>query len=97
MKTFCNQYKPKSLNKDPICFRNVNKPSCTDLFLTNNLKCFEIGLTDFHKLIVTIMKTKHERFLPKTVNYRDYKSFDTKTFKDRLELTLKNTTFFEQL
>ena len=36
-------------------------------------------------------------FLPKIVNYRDYKNFDTKTFKDRLELTLKNTTSFEEL
>ena len=43
------------------------------------------------------MKTKHECFLPKVVNYRDYKSFDTRTFKDRLELTLKSTTSFEEL
>ena len=89
MKTFCNQYKLKSLNKEPTCFKNVNKPSCIDLFLTNNSKCFEdcltleTGLSDFYKLIVTIMKTKHERFPPKIVNYRDYKNFDTKTFKDR--------------
>ena len=75
MKTFCNQYKLKSLNKEPTCFKNVNKPSCIDSFLTNNSKCFEdcltleTGLSDFHKLIVTI--TKHERFPPKIVNYRD--------------------------
>ena len=56
MKTFCNQYKLKSLNKEPTCFKNVNKPSCIDLFLTNNSKCFEhcltleTGLSDFHKL-----------------------------------------------
>ena len=43
------------------------------------------------------MKTKHERFLPKIVNYRDYKNFDTKTFRDRLELTLKKTASFEAL
>ena len=103
MKAFCNQYKLKSLNKEPTCFKNVNKPSCIDLFLTNNSKCFEdcltleTGLSDFHKLIVTIMKTKHEYFPPKIINYRDYKKFDTKMFKDRLELTLKNTTSFEEL
>ena len=103
MKAFCNQYKLKSLNKEPTCFKNVNKPSCIDLFLTNNSKCFkdcltlETGLSDFHKLIVTIMKIKHERFPPKIVNYRDYKNFDTKAFKDRLELTIKNTSSFEEL
>ena len=98
MKAFCNQYKLKSLNKKLTCFKNVNKPSCIDLFLTKNSKCFEdcltleTGLPDFHKLIVIVMKTKHERFSPKIVNYRDYKNFDTKAFKDRLELTLKNTS-----
>ena len=43
------------------------------------------------------MKIKHERFPPKIVNYRDYKNFDTKAFKDRLELTIKNTSSFEEL
>ena len=49
-----------------------------------------------HKLIVTIMKTKDEHFPPNIVNYRDYKNFDTRAFKDTLELTLKNTTYFEE-
>ena len=63
MNTFCNQYKLKSLSKEPTCFKNVNKPSSIDLFLTDNSTCFEdcltleTGLSDFHKLIVTIMKT----------------------------------------
>ena len=73
MKAFCNQYKLKSLNKDPTCFKNVNKTSCIDLLLTDNSKCFEDCLTletdlpDFHKIIVTVMKTKHEHFLPRIV------------------------------
>ena len=103
MKAFCNQYKVKSLNKEHTCFKNFNKPSSIDLFLTKFSKCFEVcltletGLSDFHKLIVTKMKTKHEHFPPKIVNYRDYKNFETKTLKDRLELTLENTTSFEEL
>ena len=40
-KVFCNQYKLKSLNKEPICFKNVDKTSCIDLFLTNNSKYFK--------------------------------------------------------
>ena len=43
------------------------------------------------------MKTKNECFPLKIVNYRDYKNFNMKAFKDRLELTLKNTTSFEEL
>ena len=100
MKAFCNQYRLKYLNKEPTYFKNINKPSCIDLFRTNNSKCFEDCLTletDFHKLIVTIMKTNHERFPPNIVSYWDYKNFDTKAFKDIPELTLKNTTFLEEL
>ena len=88
MKVFWNQYKLKSLNKDPTCFKNVNKLSCIDLLLTNNSKCFEncltleTGLSDFHKLIATIMKTKQVRLPPKIVNYRHYKNFDTEVFKN---------------
>ena len=55
--------------------------------LTNNLKYFEdcltleTGLPDFHKLIVTIMKTKHERSTPKIVSYRDYKNLILKPLR----------------
>ena len=90
MKAFCSQYKLKSLNKEATCFKNVNKPSCIDFFLTSNSKSFEncltleTGLSDFHKLIVTIMKTKRQRLPPKIINYRDYKNFDSEVFKDRL-------------
>ena len=51
----------------------------------------------FRSNISIIMKIKHERFPPKIVNYRDYKKIDTKGFKDRFELTLKNSISFEEL
>ena len=43
------------------------------------------------------MKTKQEGFPPKIVKYRDYKNFDTKVFKNRLQLLFKNITFFEKI
>ena len=95
MKASCNQCKLKYLNEEPTCFKNVDKTSCIGSFLTNSSKCFEdcltleTGLSDFHKLFVTVMKAKHECFPPKIVKYRDYKKFYFKVFKDRLELTLK--------
>ena len=60
VKAFWNQYQLKSLNKKPTCFKNVNKPSITDSFLTNSSKWFEdcftleTGLLDFYKLIVSV-------------------------------------------
>ena len=90
MRAFSNPYKPKALNKKPTCFKNVDKPSCTDLLLTNSSKCvehcllLETDLLDFHNFIVNVMKMKHERLLWKIIKYRDYKKFDTKVFEKRL-------------
>ena len=36
----------------------------------------ETGLSDFHKLTVTVLKVKNEKFPPKITQYRDYKIFD---------------------
>ena len=38
---FCNQYKLKSLNKDPTRNKNIDNPFCIDLLLTNSAKSFE--------------------------------------------------------
>ena len=45
MKAFGNQYKLKYLKKKPTCFKNVDKTSFNDLFLTSNSKCFDNCLT----------------------------------------------------
>ena len=100
---FCNQHKLKALNKESARFKNIDKSSSIYLFLTNSSKCFEdyltveTGLSDFNKLVVAIMKTKHQRFPVKIVKYRDYKNVDTKGFNNRLQFTLKSATSFEKL
>ena len=61
--TFCSIWNLKSLGKEPTCFKNPNNPSCIDLFLTNTIRSFqetqvfETGLSDFHKLVVTVLKS----------------------------------------
>ena len=51
----------KNLVKEPTCFKSGN-PRCIDLILTNRKRNFqhttaiETGLSDFHKLIVTVLK-----------------------------------------
>ena len=58
---FSNIYDLKSLIKEPTCHENPNKLSCIDLILTNKPRSFqqscviETGLSDFHKMTVTIM------------------------------------------
>ena len=98
---FCNQYKLKSLNKDPTCYKNIDNPSCIDLFLTNSAKSFEstctidTGLSDFHKLVVTVLNEKHERMPPKVIQYRNYRKFDYAIFNNNLRKQTKNLNFSE--
>ena len=53
----------KNLVKEPTCFKNIENPSCIDLILTNKPLYFqttaviETGISDFHKLTVTILKS----------------------------------------
>ena len=50
--------------------------------LTNKQKRFlktktvETGLSDFHKMVVSVFKKSFKKQKPKIVTYRDYKHFD---------------------
>ena len=63
MQSFCESYRFKSLIKDLTYFKNPKYSSCIDLILTNSPYSFqnscviETGLSDFHKIIVSVMKT----------------------------------------
>ena len=66
MNVFCNTYYFKCLVKEPTCFKNINNPSCVDLILPNkslffqHTKVIETGLSDFHRLTVTMMKSTYQ-------------------------------------
>ena len=57
-----------------INFKNPNNPSCIDLFLTNRQQYFqqtcaiETGISDFHKMVVTVMKTHYIKQKQKPFN-----------------------------
>ena len=69
------------------CYKNPANPSCIDLILTTlprsfqNSSVLETGLSDFHKMIVTVLKTTFQRLPPKIRNYRDYSYFDHGMFR----------------
>ena len=44
-----------------------------------------IGLSDFHKLVLTIFKTTFPKSKSKQILYRDYKTFDKKNFNHELK------------
>ena len=85
----------KNLVKEKTCYKNIENPSCIDLFLTNSSPSFEntltlaTGLSDFHKMVVTVMKTTFPKAQPKIIYYRDYKNFDLYNFRTDLREELR--------
>ena len=53
---------------------------------------YETGLSDFHKLTLTVLKTFHVKHKLKIIQYRDFNHFDNASFRADLlqELSLKN-------
>ena len=98
MEEFCSVYNFKSLIKDPTCFKNPEKPTTIDHILTNHPKCFqhsgvyETGLSDFHRLTLTVLKVYHSKQNPKIIQYRDYKNLTNELFRRDLlrELSFQN-------
>ena len=72
--------------KDAACYKNPENPSSIDLILTNNPRSFqnssviETGLSDFHRMVVNVIKTSFARLKRRVINYRDHKSFENKLF-----------------
>ena len=88
LKDFCNLYSLTSLINRPTCWKNPSKPTCIDLILTNrptffqNTNVIETGLSDFHKMVVSIIKTSFRKLKPKIINYRKYKNFSNDISRD---------------
>ena len=105
--TFLYQHELKSLNKEATCYNNPNNPSCIDLILANsprsffNTETYFTGLSDCHKLFLSVFKTIFSKTGPKEMMYRDYKNFDQDIFSQELckslssELVLDYTSFEE--
>ena len=90
MSDFCSIYNLKNLIKMPTCFKNPSKPSCIDLILTNRPNCFqhscviESGLSDFHKLTVSVLKSSYRKRPPKVIRYRDYSNYSCINFRNHI-------------
>ena len=68
---FPEKYNAGNIVKDKTCFKNLDNPSCTNLFITNRPRCFQnttvfsTGLSDFQKMAVTVWKTSVIKAPPK--------------------------------
>ena len=82
-----------NLVKKPTCFKSQDG-TLIDLTLTNRprnfLKSrnFQIGLSDSHKLVVSILRTSFKRLPRKIMTYRDQKRFSQAHFLRDLDSRL---------
>ena len=80
-----------SLNKEKTCFKSLENPSCIDLILTNcprsfkNTMVISTGISDFHKMVVSVFKTTFKKCEPKQIHYRSYKKFSADDFRKELK------------
>ena len=73
--------------KVPTCFKNPNFPTRIYVMLTTSYRSFhnscaiETGLSDFHKMVVTVMKSHFQKKEPKIIQYRDYNNFSAEEYR----------------
>ena len=85
-------------------FKDPENPSFMDLLLTKKPLSFqtttviETGLSDFHKMIVAVMKMHFPKIKPRVIKYRKYKTFNNDAFVNNLrkELTKQKKVLDEK-
>ena len=93
---FCSMYNLKNLITEPTCYKNAENPTSIDVILTNRFRSFresrtiETALSDYHKMIYTILKLDIKKKDPLLINYRSYKHFDDLAFRTDLKNELQS-------
>ena len=91
---FCEIHNLKNLVMEPTCFKSLTNPTCIDLILTNRSMSFqhttviETGISDHHKMVLTVMKSTFPKISPKIIYYRNYSKFNNGDFRNDLKTEL---------
>ena len=89
LKNFLDLYSLKNLVHEPTCYKSQTA-KCIDLVLTNRNRSVqqtttvETGLSDFHKMVVSVLKTTFPKHGTTVINYRNYKNFNEIVFRNDL-------------
>ena len=81
MLDFLNIHNLKNLLKQKTCYKNLENHSCIDLILTNchrgfrNANVFKTGLSNFLKMIASVLKSHFPKQKPNIFTYRSSKRF----------------------
>ena len=91
---FITKHDLKNIVKEPPCSKNTENPTCIDLFITNVpnsspvTKTITTELSNFHKMVLTVLKNKFIKQKPKEVEYRCYRYVDRGVFRHELSTLL---------
>ena len=86
--SFCDVFGLSNLVTSKTCFTK-NNSSSIDVILTNRARSFqktsvfETGLSDYHGLVATTMKSTVPKLKPKQIKYRSYKKVCSREFFER--------------
>ena len=69
--------------------QNILKVTIKLLLSFQNSMTLETGLSDFHKMTVTVLKRYFKKKPPITITYRDLKSFDALKFREDIRNQLE--------
>ena len=93
---FCEIYGLNNLITDFTCYKSATNPTSIDVILTNRKESFdhsmaiETGLSDHHKMVVTVLKVYNKKQPPQTIKYRCYRKFNVFSFRNDLIQSLEN-------
>ena len=83
------------------CHKNVSGVTI-DIMFTNRTNCFQktstvvTGLSYFHKMIISRLKTTFKKIPPKNIIFRDYKNFDEQNFLFDLDQQIIKEKFYTE-
>ena len=101
LQEFFQLYCLKNLITEPTCYKSCKNPTCIDLIITNrptyfqHSTTFETGISDFHKIVMTVMKTQFRKYPAKIVTYRDYRNYSKSNFHNELKEAMINENLYE--
>ena len=90
LQNFYKSFLFEHLIRKPTCYKR-NTPTGIDHIITNipkrfmKLMALETGISDYHKMIMTIFCSTFAKSKPKTFYYRCYKKFDLEQFQMELK------------
>ena len=102
LRSFMELYDLKNLVKESTCFKSVKNPSRVDLFLTTCKRSFQntmaisTGISDCHKMIITVLKTTFKKAKYKIIINRSYRNYNPNAFNEELGYELEGCTDYKE-